>query len=269
MGKLIFFDIDGTIAMPGQPPGRDTVAAIRAARANGHKVFLSTGRLETIVPKDIKSIGFDGGIYSAGGRVVVNGRELLNRFMPAELVRRVTGLMTEWNLFFTLESEAGTYVGMDDHSLSYADDNLIQFLKKEMHALPRERMPEHSPVYKISFLAESQAQAGQLGEILGTTAKVVYFSSLLSDQPVVPGEISDWSINKGAGLDCICRYLKADPKDCIAFGDSLNDMEILRAAGIGIAMGNAEDCVKELTDHVCERCDEGGIAKALVRLELI
>ena len=128
-------------------------------------------------------------------------------------------------------------------------------------------MPEHSPVYKVCFLAESEAQAEWLVRVLSAAAKAVCFSGLLSDTPFVPGEISDWSIHKGAALDCICRYLKAEAKDCIAFGDSLNDMEILQAAGIGIAMGNAEACVKELADQVCERCDEDGIARALARLQ--
>lgn len=269
MGKLIFFDIDGTIAMPGQPPGRDTVAAIRAARANGHKVFLSTGRLEASIPEHIRSIGFDGGIYSAGGRVVVNGRELLNRAMPAELVRRVTDTMREYKLFYMLENAGGTYVGAEDCSLSSVSSDLRRLMEKELHILPYKQMPEHDLTYKIVFHAETIAQAEQLVKMLSTTAKVVYFSGLLPDMPFIPGEISDWSINKGVALDCICRCLKADPEDCIAFGDSMNDMEIFRAAGIGIAMGNAGESVKELADQVCERCDEDGIAKALARLGLI
>lgn len=79
MGKLIFLDVDGTIAGPGQPPRPSTVEAIRAARGRGHKVFICTGRLEVDVAENVRSIGFDGGIYSAGGRAVVDGKEVLNR----------------------------------------------------------------------------------------------------------------------------------------------------------------------------------------------
>ena len=268
MSKLIFIDIDGTIAAPGQPPGKDTVAAIRAARANGHKVFVSTGRLESSISEQVRSIGFDGGIYSAGGRVVIDGKELFNRSMPAKLIGQVTGLMKEWNLYFWLETATGMYAGLDDKFLPYVSGDLIRFLEIELNASSRKQMPDHDPVYKIVFLAESKAQAEQLAQILGSGAKVVDFGRMGPDMPVF-GEISDWNIHKGAALDYICRYLEADPKDCIAFGDSLNDMEILQAAGIGIAMGNANKRVKELADQVCERCDEDGVAKALARLGLI
>ena len=268
MGKLIFLDIDGTIAVPGQPPGKDTVAAIRAARANGHKVFLSTGRLESSIPEQIRSIGFDGGIYSAGGRVVIDGKEILNRSMPVELLQQVTRLMRERNLYFMLESATGTYAGIDDQPLSYVSGDLIRLLEMELHTLPRKQMPDHDPVYKIVSLAESKDQAEQFAQKLSSDAKVVNFGRMAPDMPVI-SEISDWNIHKGAALDCICRYLEADPEDCIAFGDSLNDMEILQAAGIGIAMGNAARRLKELADQVCERCDEDGVAKALARLGLI
>ena len=57
--------------------------------------------------------------------------------------------------------------------------------------------------------------------------------------------------------------------DCIAFGDSMNDSEMLQTAGIGVAMGNASDAVKALADLVCDCCECDGIAKALKQLDLI
>ena len=66
MPKLLFFDIDGTLCMPGKAPSPRTVEAIQKARANGHKVFLSTGRNITGIPKAVNDIGFDGYITNAG-----------------------------------------------------------------------------------------------------------------------------------------------------------------------------------------------------------
>lgn len=78
MGKLIFLDIDGTITMPGRPPSSVVVKAIRQARRNGHMVFLNTGRAICNVDASIADIGFDGGIYHAGGWVFVGDREIIN-----------------------------------------------------------------------------------------------------------------------------------------------------------------------------------------------
>lgn len=269
MGKLIFLDVDGTIVPLGQIPSEATVKAIRAARANGHKVFLSTGRREADVPQSVRSIGFDGGIYSAGGRAVVNGKEILNRPMPEHLVQQATGALQEWDLYFILESASGAYVGTKNQTFSNAIGQMIQLLQAELQIADRKQRPEHDPVYKIVFLAESNAQIEQVAQQLSAVATVVYSSSLFPGISSFTGEISGMNINKGDALTRICEYLNTDIKDCIAFGDSMNDIEILQAAGLGIAMGNADTCVKEIADQVCESCEEDGIAKEFTRMNLI
>lgn len=277
MGKLIFLDIDGTIVIPKQSPSKRTVEAIRAARSNGHKVFLSTGRVETDVVENVRSIGFDGGIYSAGGRVVLNGTEIWNHPMPVELVQRVTDLIDECNMLFMMESRSGTYV-LKNGMLTqinvdqfYTSGEPQRIMDERRRRIGSKWIPTYSeiPVYKIEFLARSKAQVEWLSERLGSTAKVVCFDDLIPGLTLVFGEVSDWSINKGAALNSICRYLNVTPEDCIAFGDSMNDAEILQAAGIGIAMGNSETSVKEIADQICERCEEDGVAKALARMKLI
>ena len=277
MRKLIFLDIDGTILPPGQRPSHVTVEAICAARSNGHKVFVSTGRVETGVTDHVQAIGFDGGIYSAGGRAVVNGVEILNRPMPIELVQQVIDIMERCNSAYMLEAVDGIYI-VKDGALSCVDMEEFDASREFRRILEERRLSQKPkwaaelrmhPVYKIDFLTESKAQADLLGEQLGRAAKVVRFDVLASDIPLTFGEVSDWSINKGMALECVCRYLGAEPADCIAFGDSMNDAEILQAAGIGVAMANSEAGVKEIADQVCERCEENGVAKALARMGLI
>ena len=277
VGKLIFLDIDGTIAAPWQKPSSATVEAIRSARANGHKVFISTGRVETGVAESVRSIGFDGGIYSAGGRVVVNGTEILNRPMPVKLVQQITDIMELGKLVYMLENTHGTCIirngdlSQIDMDQFYASGESYRVLDERRRGLRQIWAPEYRklPVYKIDFLTESRTAADWLGEKIGAAAKVTRFDVLASDMPLMVGEVSDWNINKGEALYSVCRYLDANPADCIAFGDSMNDAEILQAAGIGIAMANSEAGVKEIADQVCESCEEDGVAKALARMSLI
>ena len=96
MGKLIFLDVDGTIAGPGQPPRPSTVEAVHTARSRGHRVFLCTGRLEKDVAENVWAIGFDGGIYSAGGRVVVDSTEIWNQPMPSTWRHRWCAAVRRW-----------------------------------------------------------------------------------------------------------------------------------------------------------------------------
>ena len=95
------------------------------------------------------------------------------------------------------------------------------------------------------------------------------FDKTAEDGCWIPGEISDASVNKGTALHRVCDFLKISPNDTIAFGDSMNDAEILRVAGTGVAMGNAAEAVKKIADQVCERWDEDGIARTLVRMGFI
>ena len=269
MGKLIFLDVDGTIVPLGQVPSKTTVEAVRTARANGHKVFLSTGRREADVPEAVRSIGFDGGIYSAGGRAVVNGKEILNRPMPEHLVQQATGILQERNLYFILECASGAYMGTKSRMFSNTVNQMIKLLQGAIQIADQKQRPEHDPVYKIVFLADSNAQIEQVIRRLNAAATVVYSSSLFPGIPSFTGEISRKNVNKGDALTRICEYLNAEIEDCIAFGDSMNDIEILQAAGLGIAMGNADACVKAIADQVCEGCEEDGIAKTLARMNII
>ena len=229
--------------MPGQRPGRAAVEAIQTARSNGHRVFISTGRVEANVSKDVRSIGFDGGIYNAGGRAVVNSTEIMNRPMPIELVKQVTDFMEMGKLVYMLEGVYDTYIIKNgelspiDLERFYASTEPYYILKERQRGLQQKWTPQHRkyPVYKIDFLTESRSTAEWLSEKLYAVAKVVRFDALASDMSLMVGEVSDWSINKGEALRCICRYLGVDPADSIAFGGSMNAAELLQAAGIGIA----------------------------------
>jgi Cof subfamily protein (haloacid dehalogenase superfamily) len=92
-------------------------------------------------------------------------------------------------------------------------------------------------------------------------------------------EITRWNpgsvdvIAKGGGKrNAVCRYLEENgiaPEEIIAFGDAENDMGMLRLAGIGVALGNAEDQVKAIADYVTDDIDEDGVANALKHFKLI
>ena len=109
MEKLLFFDIDGTLAYPRSDPSPATVDAIRKARASGNKVFLSTGRTPDSVPKAVMEIGFDGGIFSAGGLVLYEDTVLSQNFMPQALVQRMLTLLRGKKVFYKLETADGIF----------------------------------------------------------------------------------------------------------------------------------------------------------------
>ena len=82
-------------------------------------------------------------------------------------------------------------------------------------------------------------------------------------------EVTRADINKGAAILGICSCLKASVFDTISFGDSMNDIMMIRTTGISVAMANAEQRVKDEADIICESCNDDGVAKELERLGLI
>ena len=81
MGKFLFFDIDGTLVGKSKVVTDKTKWDIQQAQKNGHKAFLCTGRAPTSIVGDIKTIGFDGIICSAGGFVIIDDQYIFENFI--------------------------------------------------------------------------------------------------------------------------------------------------------------------------------------------
>lgn len=276
MQRLLFFDIDGTLAMPGYPPAEDTVRAIRAARAAGHRAFLCTGRGEHMVSDDIAGIGFDGGIYHAGGRAVLDGRVIYENHADPSMLEEVLPVIRENSIFYSIETTEGDFASAFDREalaetdLSGANTELVRMI--ETVFLSRENTLSNyrgQGIYKVFFFVRRLADFEKIRDALGEKYLAVSFENLGSDMVLTACEVSRKDINKGKALEGVCAFLGADMKDTVAFGDSMNDMAMMKAAGLSVAMGNAEPRILEAADVVCESCMEAGIARQLERMGLV
>ena len=275
MKKLLFFDIDGTLAYPGKEPAPSTVEAIRQARGRGHMAFLSTGRTRESIPPAIARIGFDGAVFSAGGEVHLQGQRIASYCMEKAVLEPVVAWLRENRVFYVLETAEGRFCS--EHARQVFLEADLSAASREMRELTREILfdPAMRPmgeyggqgVFKIMYHGP-RGLSGRLAPALAGIAKIVPnhdFPGL----PISLGEISDPRVHKGRAMEEICRYFAMTTADCIAFGDSMNDGEMLHTAGIGIAMANGDPRLKALADRVCDRCECDGIAKALRELHVI
>jgi len=276
MARLIFFDIDGTIAYPMCPPPLSTVEAIQQARQNGHKAFISTGRTWDSIPQAVAEIGFDGGIYSAGGIVMLGSNILAHHYMADQTVQAILTLLNMKSVFYVLETADKRFHSENSRAILAEAD--MENVSKEMQQLTIDilmdptasPLSEYSgqPIFKIAYHSADPKITEQLTTELNGIAKIIQFNNI-PGLPITIGEISDPSVNKGCAMMDVCNHYGMTADDCIAFGDSMNDSEIILAAGLGVAMGNADDELKDIANLVCDRCENDGISKTLHDLGLI
>ena len=276
MSKLLFFDIDGTLAMPGRTVSQRTRDAIRAARARGHKAFICTGRSPELVNEDILSIGFDGGIFHAGGRAMIDGKTVYENHADAKMLDDVLPSIKEYAVFYNYETTDGDYFSRFDPDVlkEVQVDGANTELLRLIEALAS---PENRPVgdyagqgiYKVFFFVRKVADYEKIIEAFGPGYLPTNFSNMIEDLPIVACEVTRADINKGAAILGLCSYLKASVSDTISFGDSMNDIMMIRTTGLSVVMANAEQRVKDEADVICESCDDDGVAKELERLGLI
>ena len=121
--------------------------------------------------------------------------------------------------------------------------------------------------YKLCFTSRDLDSVRQAREVLGDRFDFVVHPYGASTA-CFNGEIIPKGIDKGKGIELVCRHFGASPKDAIAFGDSMNDAAMLERAGVSVAMGNACDELKALADVVCEDVAHDGVYLELRRMGL-
>ena len=107
----------------------------------------------------------------------------------------------------------------------------------------------------------------EFGKLLDEKLEVT--PSSFKDPDPYSGEITLKRVNKATGIQKVLDELGGKQEDTIGFGDGANDIDMLRFAGVGVAMGNAQDCALEAADMITDDIREDGLYNAMIKLGLI
>jgi len=266
--RLIFLDIDGTLTEPGSnvPPG-SALEAIKTARLNGHKVFLCSGRcLKMLSP--LLEYPFDGVIASAGGYIEYEGKIIYERPMTREQQTKAQTVFRKNGVYLTIEGKNGSYAdeGIKDflreNIKTEASSELLRWREQLEQNLGIRPMSEYTgePIYKMIFMCPSMKQLEEPTQVLGRD-----FNFCIQDASpfgIVDGELINKEFNKGTAVKRLCEYLGV-PLDCtVAFGDSMNDLEMIETAALGICMDNGSAELKKFADEICPSVGDNGLYKS-------
>lgn len=278
--KLIFLDIDGTLLPPGEMAvPKSAVDAIHCAQANGHKVFLCTGR-NLRMTEPLFHHGFDGFVCSAGGYVGCDGKILVDLPMEPEQVQGLRDALGRCGAECTLEVRDDTYGGIKmierfaklfPKKPGAANSEAERWRKMMEFGMTIRPIEEYhgEPVYKIVFIAPNEECLSEVKRLYED--QFVFCESRLGDEKggIVNGELINRKFNKGTGIKAICDFLGCSLEDTIGFGDSDNDLQMTDVVGVSVCMANGSENLKKLCDRICPAVTEDGIAKEFAALGLI
>ena len=272
--KLIAFDLDGTLFDDRKQLPQENIAALRAAGDAGIHLVPATGRILQGLPDQLLQLGLFRYFIFANGASVYDldtETQLFSACIPPELAVRICehmdtlpvlydcyrgewGYMTQW-----MYEAAPDFFALEPEILK-----LVRRLRKPVPELKENIREVDVPLEKLQmyFRPEQMAERErQLLELPRLFPEIAATSSLKNNI-----EINSIKAGKGRALLELCAQLGIAPEDTVAFGDGLNDADMLEAAGYGAAMENAADAVKQKADAVIENNNNAGVGKEIFRL---
>lgn len=278
----MFIDVDGTILEHGSVIAPSTVTAIRTARANGHLVYLCTGRSAGDLHPSVRAIGFDGAITN-GGAFATRGDELVvSHLMPRVDVDRMVGYFDAHGIHYFLQTHEGVYAS--EGVAAFADEFFRE--RRERHdedlrklGLDADADPlpaiGYRPIDELDFdavvkstfismrsdtLAHAEAELGERFHVIPGSIPLPGGSN---------GEVAVRGVDKGSAIVEVLAILGRGVEGTVGIGDSWNDVEMFRVVETAVAMGGADPALKEMADHVTTDVLDDGVWNAFVALGLV
>ena len=274
--KLIFIDIDGTLFDHKKDDIPESAKkAILNAKSKGHKIFLSTGRPYADIDKEILDLPLDGMIVSCGAVVYVENKPIYCKTYPQKELINLIQFMSNNNIGFSLDGIHKNYLSEEAFIClsglmfkNNEDSELSRAMMAKNNCFPFEEMKEEDlkEVVKISIFTKNKESCEKLFQKIPDSLTGFMYKNNHLD--LYNGEISIKGITKATGLKQITSYLNKAIEDTVVIGDSLNDLDILQAAGLSICMGNGADECKKVADFTTKDISDDGLAYALKHFNL-
>ncbi len=260
---MALFDLDGTLLNNNTNEiSESTCLAIRLLKQNGYVVALCTGRdMETHYSAGYRDIVQpDAIIHQNGGKITVGDEVIFRHTVSHDLIRRLYDYAVKNGIC------VGTSIGGEDFFLYpekkiYADQAYNKFLTR--HFVPFEE------IFNRNLEVTGLAYAGDLEKEKPIIERDFPELELFGFSSNAGADVVERGFSKAEGMRRLCDYYGISTADTYAFGDSNNDVPVLKAAGVGIAMGNGDESAKEAADYVTEDFDHDGIYRACVHFGLI
>jgi Cof subfamily protein (haloacid dehalogenase superfamily) len=255
---LVACDLDGTLLASDLVIRERTLDAVAAARAEGIRVAIVTGRMYQSAVRYARAAGLDEPMVCYQGAAVVDpstGRFLHHDPIPVELAREAIAAVQEAGHGLNVYVDDELYVS----EVTPGAERYARFQHLELHVVGDLLAWLDRPPTKLVSVAEPEEIDALKAHMVARFDHRLHISKSL---PIFL-ELSRKGVTKGSGLAFLAELLGVDRATVVAFGDAENDVELLRFAGYGICVANGDPAVLGIADHVCPPAEEEGVAQVL------
>ena len=262
--KLVVTDMDGTFLNSKDEISEENLKIVKELNKRGILFSIATGRLDTMIKPYLKQIGNNNPVISCNGALVRNvskGEFYHAQIMETEDFTKVIDICKANNLIFSVYCEYTVYSESTEGRIKY-------FIQRNKILSEDEKVTIKivNNIYtdideKIFKVLVSNDDLKLLERIKGKINKIPGIEAIKSSSNLL--DIMATGVTKGNALKNLAEILKIKREEIIAIGDNHNDISMLKYAGYSIAVGNAEQAVKDIVDLVTVSNDEDGVAKAL------
>lgn len=269
--KMVFFDIDETIYMKDVAKISPKLEqAFELLHKNNVKIAIATGRANCSIPEDLKALLKQHKldlIITINGQHIRHKDELIGSFaMDKKAIVTAIDFLQKSEIPYA-------FVANDKIAVSTRDPMLVEALTPiDANFIVDKDFYKTNDIYQmLVFYPESKDELVKNSGILTPSTNPANKDKNLADLRLVRWhenavDLLNGANSKAAGIKFACDYFKISMDQVMAFGDGLNDVEMISEVGFGVAMGNAHDKLKQVADYVTTDVTVGGVYDALIAL---
>lgn len=270
--KLVAFDLDGTFLNSKKQISPRNLEALKGCGKKGIFPVPATGRTIEGIPEEIKSLPeVRYAITLNGGKLMdmLDGTVLDERELENQTVLELLELVSKYHLMYDLYiqghgiAEARFLDHLDEYKITPEIQALIRRTRTVVPGISEYVREYGKPVEKINLFFADSEEREKLRKLLLQRGDVIVSSSMSNNL-----EINGLGATKGEGLARLSAHLGLTLEETMACGDGENDITMIEAAGIGVAMENGEPKLKELADYITAGNDQDGVALAIEKFAL-
>lgn len=260
MYKVVVSDIDGTLVDQNQQISEQNLSAIKQFQHEGGIFTIATGRVEQSVKHFITQLKIEHPVILYNGGKIIDyklNRVIYERHIPVEFALDFVDMALSNQLNICIYTDEDIYI--------LNDTNIIQtYVAKDkvtVQLLPNVAYLKSRTIYKVLIIDELACFQ---------TCYDYFEEASMSDVTIVQSEntyleILPANVSKGKALKVLMEYLNLPIQSTVAIGDHFNDIEMIKAAGMGVAVNNAIPSLKEYADAIVPSNIEHGVAKTIYK----